>query len=313
MATATSIPAAIAADAKDRREILTPEGVPLHVYLAARGDRGVALLIDLIAMIVAIALTGCLAIGVFMLAGLLFDFPTKFAAGWIMSLFFLISFLIRSFYFVYFELRWQGSTPGKRAMGLRVIDRRGGQLRTEAVFGRNLMREIEVYIPISAYFVAQDTGTLESLLTLVWAAIFLLMPFFNKDRLRAGDIVAGTWVVWAPKGTLLSDLASQKPTKSAAPQYQFSAAQLGIYGIYELQTLETVLRKTGPDTMETRAAVCDRIRKKIEWTHAPGQVVDPRAFLAAFYAALRAHLETRMLFGVRRESKHDTKEDSRRP
>ena len=223
-------------------------------------------------------------------------------------------FLLRSFYFAYFELRWQGSTPGKRAMGLRVIDRQGGQLRTEAVFARNLMREIEVFIPISALLMAQVSGTWESLLTLVWAAVFVLMPFFNKDRLRVGDIVAGTWVVWAPKGTLLTDLAGQAPVMStaSAEAYQFTAAQLAIYGIFELQTLETVLRKSGPDTGETRAAVCERIRKKIGWTAAPGQAVDPRAFLEAFYAALRAHLETRMLFGVRRENKHDTDDRAKR-
>ncbi len=301
MATAPSAAAAIAAHAADRREILTPEGVPLHVYLAARGDRAVALLIDLIAMFAAIAV-------IVLLAALGFGFSAAVGGGWIWSLVLLVWFLIRSFYFVYFELRWQGATPGKRAMGLRVIDRQGGQLRTEAVFARNLMREIEVFIPIQALLVAQYSGTWASLLTVVWAAIFVLMPFFNKDRLRAGDIVAGTWVVWAPKGTLQTDLAGEtprRPAAAAASEYPFTAAQLSIYGIFELQTLETVLRKSGPDSVETQAAVCDRIRRKIGWTPAPGQTVDPRAFLEAFYAALRAHLETRMLFGVRRESKHD--------
>ncbi len=307
MATTASVPAAIAAHTKERREILTPEGVPLHVYLAARSDRGVALMIDLIIMMAAITVIG-------LLAALGFGFSDAFASGWIWSLVLLAWFLIRSFYFVYFELRWQGSTPGKRAMGLRVIDRQGGQLRTEAVFARNLMREIEVFIPISALLMAQVSGTWASLLTVIWAAVFMLMPCFNKDRLRVGDIVAGTWVVWAPKGTLLTDLAGQSPVTTApaaSSLYQFTASQLAIYGIFELQTLETVLRKSGPDSNETRAAVCERIRRKIGWTADNGQRVDPRAFLEAFYAALRAHLETRMLFGVRRENKHDN-DDGRR-
>ena len=301
MATATRVAATIAAHAADRREILTPEGVPLHVYLAARGDRAVALLIDLIAMFVAIAV-------IILLAMLGFGFSDAVGAGWVWSLVLLVWFLIRSFYFVYFELRWQGATPGKRAMGLRVIDRQGGQLRTEAVFARNLMREIEVFIPIQTLLMAQYSATWSSLLAVVWAGVFVLMPFFNKDRLRVGDIVAGTWVVWAPKGTLLTDLAGETPrvpTTTADSAYPFTAEQLGIYGIFELQTLEHVLRKDGPDSQETRTAVCDRIRRKIGWSPAPGQQVDPKAFLDAFYAALRAHLETKMLFGVRRESKHD--------
>lgn len=301
MASATRASATIAAHAADRREILTPEGVPLHVYLAARGDRAVALLIDLIAMFVAIAVIA-------LLAALGFGFSDAVGGGWIWALVLLVWFLIRSFYFVYFELRWQGATPGKRAMGLRVIDRQGGQLRTEAVFARNLMREIEVFIPIQTLLMAQYSATWSSMLAVVWAGVFVLMPFFNKDRLRVGDIVAGTWVVWAPKGTLLTDLAGEAPRVSAmaeVSEYPFTAEQLGIYGIFELQTLEHVLRKSGPDSQETQAAVCDRIRRKIGWQRAPGQHVDPKAFLEAFYAALRAHLETKMLFGVRRESKHD--------
>lgn len=289
-------------DDRQQREILTPEGVPLHVYLASRGDRAAALIIDLIVIMLAIA-------ALVLLAVLGFGFGQAVASGWIWSLVLLASFLLRSFYFVFFELRWQGSTPGKRAMGLRVIDRNGGPLRTDAVFARNLMREIEVFMPISLLAAAQISGTWEVLLALVWTGVFVLLPFFNKDRLRAGDIVGGTWVVWAPKGILLSDLASQAPAPSAAQAplsaYQFTAPQLSIYGIFELQTLETVLRKDGPDSAETRTAVCDRIRRKIGWSPAPGQTVDPKAFLEAFYAALRAHLETKMLFGVRRESKHD--------
>ena len=40
-----------------------------------------------------------------------------------------IAFIVRNFYSIYFELAWQGATPGKWINGLRVIDRRGGPLR----------------------------------------------------------------------------------------------------------------------------------------------------------------------------------------
>ena len=86
----------------------------------------------------------------------------------------------------------------------------------------------------------------------------------------------------------------------------FTREQLQIYGIYELQTLETVLRQEGATAQETRAEVCNRIRRKIGWQGE--EPVDPKRFLESFYAALRQHLENRMLFGERRESKHDRKE-----
>ena len=72
----------------------------------------------------------------------------------------LLSFALRSFYFIFFELRWQGATPGKRALGLRVIDRKGGRLKPEAVFARNLMREVEMFLPISLLWVIVVAGWL---------------------------------------------------------------------------------------------------------------------------------------------------------
>ena len=48
--------------------------------------------------------------------------------------------------------------------------------------------------------------------------------------------------------------------------------------------------------------VADRIRRKIGWTRAPGD--SDGAFLQDYYAALRKHLESRLLMGQRRADKH---------
>jgi len=139
--------------------------------------------------------------------------------------------------------------------------------------------------------------------------VFVLLPLFNRDRLRAGDIVAGTWVVYAPKAALLPDMATatapaEGGVSDAPAPYVFTVAQLDAYGIYELQTLESVLRQDGANVAATREAVCERIRAKIGWPEAAAPV-DADRFLGAFYAALRARLENRMLLGHRREDKHD--------
>ena len=60
----------------------------------------------------------------------------------------ILAFLIINFYFSFFEIRWQGQTPGKRQVGIRVIDSRGGQLDTNAILARNLVRELEVWTPL---------------------------------------------------------------------------------------------------------------------------------------------------------------------
>ena len=284
-----------------RREIITPEGVPLPVDLADRGERAAAVIIDLgiiFGTIVVLVLVAALG------------FDGFAVSKWGLAFFLLISFAVRSFYFIFFELRWHGITPGKRVLGLRVIDRAGGRLRSDAVFARNLMREVELFIPLSLLATADHIGseTWIVLLTLVWTSVFTLMPFFNRDRMRVGDIVGGTWVITAPKSVLLPDMAKAaaggSPTHGPAPSgYHFSKQQLDVYGIYELQTLENVLRQKGPHAKATHEPACKRIQRKIDWTHE--EPVDSRRFLEAFYAALRAHLETKMLFGVRRESKHD--------
>jgi len=288
---------------RGERRLLTPEGVPLIFQLAERGERAAAVLIDIVIMFVAIAvfalavMFGALALGIDGAGAAIFG-----------GLVILISFFIRSFYFIYFELRWQGQTPGKRLLGIRVIDRKGGYLTPDAVFARNLLREVELFLPITLLAApSEGSGAWISLLTCVWVGIFLFLPFFNKDRLRAGDIVAGTWVIAAPKAMLLSDVAAEAtPPKrggaAADPEFPFTRSQLEIYGIYELQTLEEVLRHKGPQSEETQREVARRIQQKIAWTgDANG---DAERFLKAFYAALRAHLEARMLFGERRENKY---------
>ena len=297
---------------RGERRLLTPEGVPLIFQLAERGERAAAVLIDIVIMFVAIAVfalaivLGILALGIDGSGAAIFG-----------GLAILASFFIRSFYFIYFELRWQGQTPGKRLLGIRVIDRKGGYLRPDAVFARNLLREVELFLPITLLAApSQGSGAWVNLLTLLWVGIFLFLPFFNKDRLRAGDIVAGTWVIAAPKAMLLADVAAgamRRPggAKSGGaaldPDFPFTRSQLEIYGIYELQTLEEVLRHKGPQSEETQREVARRIQQKIGWTGpVEGGPFDNHAerFLKAFYAALRAHLEARMLFGERRENKY---------
>jgi uncharacterized RDD family membrane protein YckC len=230
-------------------------------------------------------------------------------------------FLIRIFYFPIAELKWRGATLGKRILGLKVIDRQGGPLRPEAIVVRNLMREVEVFTPLTVLLSSSALGvdTLAQLLGLAWVGIFTLMPLFNRDGLRVGDMVAGTLVIQAPKATLLPDLTArpQSPAsivaRSTAPKdspYTFTPAQLGHYGVYELQTLESVLRRIEPGSLSGRQEIAKRIRAKIGWPDA-GQApieersFDPTGFLEAFYAAQRAHLERRMLFGHRRKDKHD--------
>ena len=277
------------------RSFETPEGVAVVVRLADLGRRATALLLDLLIIVAATVAALLCALALAPVIGSQLG----------MALFFLISMFLRTPYFLFFELRWQGQTPGKRRMGLRVVDRRGGALSVRALVARNLLREVEVFMPLAVLFTlpGQTGGAWVSLAALGWLGVLMLLPLFNRDRLRLGDMVGGTWVVSAKRRMLERDLAAGTRAfgggTAAATTFRFDAAALDVYGIRELQVLEQVLRES---SLESKRAVCERIRAKIGW-RAPLAVADVDRFLADYYAALRGHLERLALFGERRADK----------
>ena len=273
------------------RTLITPEGVDLQVRIAQRGERAIALVIDLLIMM------GALLALTFLTIGALIGAAGREAVAIIWMLGF---FVLRNFYFTVFECTHRAATPGKRIMGLRVAMRDGRPVHADAIVARNAMRELELYLPLS--FLIVSGSALSGLITLsglVWCGIFILLPFFNRDGLRAGDIIAGTWVLKTPKHTLLADLADGS---SANWLFPFTEQQLDAYGIKELQVLETVLRQKEPQAVQ---AVAERIRLKIDWRKGP--VENDLDFLNAYYRALRQKLERRLLFGVRKRDKFDVK------
>lgn len=286
---------ALSAADPHQRPLVTPEGVDLRVKIAPVSERGAALLIDMAIIVGVLIASFFLMIALFSATGL------NGAGGQIAAIVWLLGFFIlRNFYFTMFECGARGATPGKRVLGLRVAARSGGALQVDQVFARNAVRELELYMPLSFLFAqGSDIEAVIILCGIVWCAIFVFFPLFNRDRLRLGDIIAGTWVIKAPKHVLLPDMASARP---GAPQagMVFTDAQLDQYGVKELQVLESVLRNADPTAM---TAVAERIRTKISWRKT-GNELDSE-FLTAYYAALRRRLEQKLLFGKRKRDKHD--------
>lgn len=272
----------------EARPFVTPEGVDLELTIATASERMTAFLIDVVIIILSMV---ALTLGIVFL-GYFFRFIAKEALGilWILGFFFL-----RCFYFLYFELSARAATPGKRMLGLRVAMRDGSALSADTIFARNALRELEVFLPLT--FMAAEANAVDGwieIAALVWCAIFVFFPLFNRDRLRIGDLVAGTWVVHVPKKLMEPDIASSAGAKSMS----FSREQLDAYGIKELSVLEDVLRRHDSDVMRS---VAEKIRTKIKMADG-----DPdEVFLNAYYAALRHRLESRLLLGERKRDKYD--------
>jgi uncharacterized RDD family membrane protein YckC len=277
---------------RERRDIVTPEGVPIPVALADYSERFTAFALDWVIwtlLLLAVYLPLMVVVG--------FGKLTLIA----ISIALFIGFVVRNIYFIYFEIAWRGATPGKRIIGIRVVDRAGGPLLPSAVIARNLTREVEMFLPLGILMsggrVAGGTLDLQQLAIAIWLVFFAALPLINRDRMRGGDLIAGTMVIALPKLTLLSDLVE------GAVQFSFSEQQLRSYGAFELQVLEELLRRPPtPAGVAVLRDVCDKICHKIGWTTPvpPNQVVP---FLRDFYTAERAFLERGQLYGKVRADK----------
>jgi uncharacterized RDD family membrane protein YckC len=276
---------------RERRQIVTPEGVPVSVDLADYGERLIAFVLDLVIWFL---LT--LAIYIPIIAAIAASGGSLIA----ISIALFIGFVVRNAYFVYFELAWRGTTPGKRLVGLRVIDRAGGPLLPSAIVARNLTREVETFIPLGVLLTwgAARGADWESLAIALWLLFFAALPFVNRDRMRGGDLIAGTMVISLPKRVLSSDIVEK------TVQFAFTEPQLRAYGAFELQVLEELLRHPdSPETTRVLGEVCDKICRKIGWTTPvpPAEVVP---FLREFYTAERRFLEREQLYGKVRADKY---------
>jgi len=297
---------------KRKRELVTPEGIAVPVTIASRGSRLGALVLDFIILVVALNVIEIII--ALVTRGTLVDGPVgeeaaiSGATEFLVVVRLIIAFVVWYGYFLVQELGPRGATLGKRAVGIRVAARGGGRLTPEAIIARNLLRDIEIFYPLIFLFgtlifsaLGWDPGNYYWA-ALLWFFVFLGFPFFNKDAMRAGDVIAGTWVVEAPRTKLADALSTQGAAAKGSSEvtgarYEFGEEELSIYGEHELQTLERMLREAQPDTL---AAVHETICRKIGWDPGAG---DERAFLEAFYAQLRAKLEGDMRFGVRKADK----------
>ena len=146
------------------REVHTPEGVALRLPAAGPVPRALAWLIDL-AIRFGVLGASTAVLGLLGKAG--------------MGVYFILMFLMLWAYPVVCEAMFNGQTPGKRALELRVVSADGAPVGWLAAFVRNLLRTVDA-LPVGYGF-----GLVASLSD----------PFGR----RLGDMVAGTVVVHAPR------------------------------------------------------------------------------------------------------------------
>ena len=139
----------------------------MEITLAGLGSRAMAGLLDL-------------TIEVVLLVGLLFVFGITVSDqnGIVVAGFVIVTFLVLFGYFLLFEVLNHGRTPGKAAVGLRVMRTDGGPVTFVPSAVRNLLRLVDGW----------------DLLTLVLCPIGIVSVLASNDNQRLGDLAAGTVV-----------------------------------------------------------------------------------------------------------------------
>ncbi|MDQ2930983.1 MAG: stage II sporulation protein M [Gemmatimonadota bacterium] len=192
-----------------RVEIETPEQTVLSYTVAGVGSRTAAGLIDLVVIGIS-QLVLFLMLAVFDPA--LFSGKTtieKMSSAWVSALWILVSFALLWGYYVVFEAIWDGQTPGKRMLGIRVVQDGGYSVSFGASAARNLLR-----------FIDMQPG--------LFYAVGLVSVAANKSGKRLGDMVAGTFVVHERRALISSatrsapDVATRAAITSQLTEEEFA-------------------------------------------------------------------------------------------
>jgi len=163
--------------------IETPERVPLAFALASIGNRFLAVAIDhfIQYFVIFVVAWAFLSAADFDVAGSEKS-PLEFAqemSKWTIALMIIILFLIFAGYFIFFEWLWNGQTPGKRLLKLRVIREDGRPITLWEALARNLLR---IFDAVPGF-------------VLPVYSVGLITIFLSGRDQRIGDMFAGTVVI----------------------------------------------------------------------------------------------------------------------
>jgi len=216
--------------------IETPERVPLAFALASIGNRFLAVAIDHAIQYVSIALIGL----IFLFAAGLFSDGAETVIDsvgvdtprWIIAVLIIVIFILFSGYFAFFEWWWDGQTPGKRLMKLRVIREDGRPITLWEAIARNLLRIFD---------------TIPGFVIPIYS-VGLIVVFLNSRDQRVGDMFAGTVVIRerTDEAPTFADTFSNPVADAAFRRVQQRTAfdaNITSIGEREIEIIESFLRR----------------------------------------------------------------------
>ena len=229
-------------------QVLTPERVTLQYDIAGLGSRGAAALVDSAIQGCALLLVAAGLGGAFALVG-----PGAGATFGIAALAIaaLAVALITLGYFVLFEIVWNGQTPGKRLVGVRVIRESGYPIQPADAVVRNLVRIVDG-LPV-----LYGVGVVTMLL--------------NARSKRLGDFAAGTIVVREGARVPSQLLLRPAPAMPGPPGVALASADATL-------VRDFLVRRAGMDP-QARAELAARLASAIAQRYGLQVGREPETFL----------------------------------
>ncbi|MGI8508782.1 MAG: stage II sporulation protein M [Gemmatimonadaceae bacterium] len=227
-------------------DVETPEQIEFSYSIAGIGSRGAAAALDAlicVASLITLFIVAAMAVGYFGLTGGL-DVVAR-STAWIFAGYVIVQFAVVWGYYVMFEGLWDGQTPGKRLMQLRVVRDGGYSVSFSASAVRNLLRIADA-MPIPLYLVG------------------IVAAMLNRSRKRIGDLVAGTVVIKEGRAATSQTRGPAPNTASQEATNQVVTAQLSDdeYAVLELYILRR--QALDPDRRRVLAAqLSERFSKQL--------------------------------------------------
>lgn len=164
-------------------DIETPEQVVISYSIAGVGTRAAAAMIDYALMGVATAalffafmFLGAVVGGGGAADGAAAGSAQRSSGAWALAVIIIVGFALQWGYYVFFEALWDGQTPGKRQLGIRVVQDGGYSISFAASAVRNITRIIDMQ---PGFFYA----------------VGIISAVSSRSGKRLGDMMAGTFVV----------------------------------------------------------------------------------------------------------------------
>jgi uncharacterized RDD family membrane protein YckC len=232
----------------DKHTIETPEQLRLDFPVAGIGSRFLALAIDTLIQLAAVIIGG---IGFGLILSISRPASLRSSQIWIVAAAAFAFFLVFFGYFAIFEILWNGQTPGKRIIGIRVIKDSGRPLTAAESIGRNLLRIVD-----------QMPG---------FYALGMIVALLNTRNQRLGDLVAGSLVVRE------SSSGAARPVWHASrtqPAHTHPAAGASALSLDDLTLIDTFLNRRDDLTPLVRsqmaARIVDQLKARVAFQQHPG-------------------------------------------